>query len=55
MGFVLVLLVEVGEVDDEVLDDVEVRERRNHGRLRKIGVDGLEAGQIIQSIDVHRA
>lgn len=50
----LVLVVEVGHVDDEVLDDEHVGERRDRGgrgRRRDLG----EAGEAVVAVDVHRA
>lgn len=50
----LVLVVEVGHIDDEVLDDEHVGERRDRGgrgRRRDLG----EAGEAVVAVDVHRA
>mmetsp|Transcript_36413 Transcript_36413/g.114130 ORF Transcript_36413/g.114130 Transcript_36413/m.114130 type:complete len:295 (-) Transcript_36413:144-1028(-) len=49
-----VLVVEVGEVRHEVLDDVHVRQRVNLGRLRR-PVDVAQAGERVPAVDVHRA
>lgn len=51
----LVLLVEVGEVDDEVLDDEHVGERGDHRGCRGVGVDGLQTSHGVVAVDVHGA
>lgn len=38
----------------QVLDDVHVWQRVNLSRLAKAGVDLVEAGECVSSIDVHR-
>lgn len=50
----LVLAVEVGHVDDEILDDEHVGQRRDGGR-RGRGGDLGEAGEAVVAVDVHGA
>uniref|UniRef100_J3MPY0 Uncharacterized protein n=1 Tax=Oryza brachyantha TaxID=4533 RepID=J3MPY0_ORYBR len=50
----LVLAVEVGHVDDEVLDDEHVGQRRDRG-CRGGGGDLGEAGEAVVAVDVHGA
>jgi len=51
----LVLLVELGEVGYEVLDDVGVWERVDARLSLGVGWDAAQAGQSVDTVDVHRA
>jgi len=50
-----VLIVEVGHVWHEILDDIHVREGVNFGRFGSAGVDSAETGQSVGAVDVHGA
>jgi len=50
----LVLLVELGEIRDDVLDYVGMWERIDLGFLLRVGGDSAQAGQGVYTIDVHR-
>lgn len=50
----LVLVVEVGHVDDEVLDDEHVRQRGDGRGVGPVGDLG-EAGEAVAAVDVHGA
>lgn len=51
----LVLLIEVGEVDNEVLDDKSAREGSDGSGLGSVCVDGLKTSHGVGPIDVHGA
>jgi hypothetical protein len=51
----LVLLVELGHVGDEVLDDIHVREGVDLGVLARLAVDAAQAGERVLPVDVHGA
>jgi len=51
-GFVL--FVELGEVGDDVFDDVGVGERVDLGFLLGVGWDAAQASQCVDTINVHR-
>lgn len=50
---ILVLLVEVGEVNNQILDHKHVRKRGNGGRLRSISIYWLETSYSVATINVH--
>jgi len=52
-GFIL--LVELGEIGDDVFDDVGMGERVDLGFLLGVGWDSAQARQCVNTINIHRA
>jgi hypothetical protein len=50
-----VLLVELGHIGDEILDNVGVRQRVDTRLFSRVGWDAAEAGQRVDAINVHGA
>jgi len=50
-----ILLIELGEIGNDVFDDVGVGERVDLGFLLGVGWDSAQARQCINTINIHRA
>lgn len=50
---VLVLVVEVGEINNKIFDDKHMGKRGYNGGFGSVGINRFEAGHCVASINVH--
>lgn len=51
----LVLLVEIGEINNKIFDDKHVRQRSYNSWLASVAIDWLKACNSVGAANVHRA
>lgn len=49
----LVLVVEVGEINSKIFDDVHMGKRSYNGWFGSVSINGFEASNCVSSINVH--
>lgn len=53
-SLLLVLLIEIGHINNQILDNIHMRQRSYHGGGASVGVDRLQTSHRIRPVNVHR-